>query len=105
MIKVDNSPHYADDPYQNLAIAIVKQAADDFLEYSWEYKLYRTSTAKGKIEQLLKFFHSEWYGELTELPVSALMRELEQEASDTLDQDNPLIIWDKIWYSSCHKLF
>lgn len=66
-----------EDPYQNLANAIVAVAADD----------YRTALQSGdqKLKSRLeKFFHSAWYNMLTSLDADTLMGRLHQEHSANL---------------------
>lgn len=61
-----------EDPYQNLANAIVCVAADD----------YRTALKDNNeklLENLQNFFHSAWCGLLTNVDTDMLMRALENE--------------------------
>lgn len=62
----------AEDPYQNLANAIVCVAADD----------YRTALEKGDTSLMLslqRFFRSAWCGTLTGIDTESLMESLNEE--------------------------
>lgn len=64
-------------PYQNLANAIVAVAADD----------YRTALKDGDEElqaSLERFFHSDWYGMLTNVSADTILGALRKEHSGTL---------------------
>lgn len=67
-----------DDPYQNLANAIVAVAADD-------YRMALQSDNQKLKDNLERFFHSKWYRTLTTLDADALMRKLHQEHDGRLD--------------------
>lgn len=67
-----------EDPYQNLANAIVAVAADD----------YRTALKSGDRKlttRLERFFHSGWYRTLTNLDADTLMGKLRQEHNGCLE--------------------
>lgn len=67
----------ADDPYQNLANAIVCVAADD----------YRTALKDGNkklLESLNEFFYSDWYRMLSKIKPDTLIRYLHMEHDGNL---------------------
>lgn len=61
-----------DDPYQDLANAIVAVAADD-------YRMALKIRNKGLKRDLEEFFHSDWYGVLTNVDADALIECLQKE--------------------------
>ena len=68
------------DPYEDLAIAIVKQAAKDYQDAL--QKLARNKNnenAKRMKEEVERFFTSDWYSELTDLNGAFLMRKIQEE--------------------------
>lgn len=68
------------DPYENLAIAIVKQAVKDYQDAL--QKLARNknnTTAKRMKEEVERFFNSDWYSVLTDLDGAFLMRKIQEE--------------------------
>jgi len=68
-----------DDPYENLANAIVAVAVDD----------YRTALAEndaGSQRVLEKFFHSCWYATLTSLSADLLIELLHKEHKESLQK-------------------
>ena len=74
---------YVDDPrcFEMLANAIVKQAADEYRNA--RRALIRMPNAvppKEKIQDVEKFFRSEWYQLLTSVDGEYLLRRLEEEA-------------------------
>lgn len=80
------------EPWQELCIAIVRKAADDYIDVL--RKLWKSGVSVQAKRKLLKdkielesFFHSEWYEFLCDIPPERLMRgciskakELEKEA-------------------------
>lgn len=56
------------DEYENLAIAIVKQAARDYVHGS---EMSRSS--------IREFFHSRWFGALTKADPEAILEKLDEE--------------------------
>lgn len=85
---------------ERLANAIVRQAADDYL--SVKARFHRSdddwkntvSGRKKKEDDLVKFFHSDWYELLTNLDGDTLIRMLDEKASkmaliyDVVEIDN-----------------
>ncbi len=68
------------DPYENLAIAIVKQAAKDYRDALQALARNRNNTtSKRKKEEVERFFTSDWYSVLTDLDGAFLMRKIREE--------------------------
>lgn len=65
------------EPYQNLANAIIAVAADD-------YRLALRNADEGMLKSLDRFFHSEWYGILTDVDADRLLGMLRKEQSGLL---------------------
>lgn len=61
------------DPYLRLAAAIVAQAAED-------YQTALRSGDKDAQNELLDFFHSDWYHMLTNINPDYLIRKMNEEA-------------------------
>ena len=74
--------NYGSDPYQNLANAIVAQAAKDYLSALKRLKKNpRNRMAMDEAMQLEKFFHSGWYGVLTGVDPDYLIRKLREKVA------------------------
>jgi hypothetical protein len=74
--------NYGSDPYQNLANAIVAQAAQDYLSALKKLKKNpRNRMAMDEAMQLEKFFHSGWYGVLTGVDPDYLIRKLREKVA------------------------
>ena len=68
--------------YQNLANAIVQQAAKDYIKALKQKKKYPNNPeANSQIRELKRFFHSGWYGMLTKVDGDYLIRALEQKVA------------------------
>lgn len=74
----ENSPAFSE-PWQELCIAIVHKAADDYIDVL--RKLWKSGVSVQAKRKLLKdkielesFFHSEWYEFLCDIPPERLMR-------------------------------
>jgi hypothetical protein len=75
--------NYGSDPYQNLANAIVAQAAQDYLSALKKLKKNpRNRMAMDEAMQLEKFFHSGWYEILTEVDPDYLIRKLREKVAE-----------------------
>lgn len=75
--------HYGSDPYQNLANAIVAQAAQDYLSALKRLKKNpRNRTAMDEALQMEKFFHSGWYEILTDVDPDYLIRKLREKVAE-----------------------
>ena len=57
------------DPYENLANAIILQAVKD----------YRLTDNKSELEEIERFFHSDWFSVLTSLDPDLLIQKLRKE--------------------------
>lgn len=70
------------DPYQALANGIIIQAAKD---YRWACKklknprCHKRREAEMMKDDCLRFFRSQWFGELTEVEPEYLIRKLNEE--------------------------
>lgn len=74
--------NYGSDPYQNLANAIVAQAAQDYLSALKKLKKNpKNRMAMDEAMQLEKFFHSGWYGVLTGMDPDYLIRKLREKVA------------------------
>ena len=74
--------NYGCDPYENLANAIVAQAAQDYLSALKRLKKNpRNRTAMDEAMQMEKFFHSGWYEILTDVDPDYLIRKLREKVA------------------------
>jgi hypothetical protein len=74
--------NYGSDPYENLANAIVAQAARDYLTALRRLKKNpENRTAMDEAMQLENFFHSGWYGVLTSIDPDYLIRKLREKVA------------------------
>ena len=74
--------NYSCDPYENLANAIVGQAAKDYLSALKKLKKNpRNKMAMDEAMRLEKFFHSGWYGVLTSVDPDYLIRKLREKVA------------------------
>ena len=74
--------NYGADPYENLANAIVAQAARDYLAALKKLKKNPGNrTAMDDAMRLEKFFHSGWYGVLTSVDPDCLIRKLREKVA------------------------
>ena len=74
--------NYGADPYENLANAIVAQAARDYLAALKKLKKNPGNrTAMDDAMRLEKFFHSGWYGVLTSEDPDYLIRKLREKVA------------------------
>ena len=68
------------EPYENLANAIILRAAEDYRQVLCRCKQHPEKQAykqdKASIE---RFFHSDWFGDLTSLEPEVLIRKLCEE--------------------------
>lgn len=70
------------DPYENLANAIVAQAAKDYIAALKKLKRKRNNKmAMQEAMDLERFFHSAWYAQLTSVDPDYLIRRLRNEVS------------------------
>ena len=74
--------NYGSDPYENLANAIVAQAARDYLTALRRLKNNPDNKmAMDETMRLEKFFHSGWYGVLTSVDPDYLIRRLREKVA------------------------
>ena len=74
--------NYGADPYENLANAIVAQAARDYLAALKKLKKNPGNrTAMDDAMRLEKFFRSGWYGVLTSVDPDYLIRKLREKVA------------------------
>ena len=67
--------------YENLANAIVKQAARDYMTALKRLKKNPYDRKKRKeVRELEEFFHSDWYELLTDVDADYLIRKLREKA-------------------------
>jgi hypothetical protein len=70
------------DPFENLANAIVEQAAKDYVDALRRIKKNpRNKAAMGEAMELENFFHSGWYGLLTKVDPDYLIRRLREKVT------------------------
>lgn len=68
------------DPYENLANAIIKQAARDYMTVLRKLKKNpQNKAAMAEAMELERFFHSGWYGCLTSVDGDYLIERLREE--------------------------
>lgn len=68
------------DPYENLANAIVLQAAKDYRKaLKALHKYPKSKSAKADKDELERFFRSQWYASLTSVDGEMLIRKLQEE--------------------------
>lgn len=76
-------PRAGGDPYENLANAIVIQAAEDYMSALKRLRKNRSNdAAMQEALQLERFFHSGWFGVLTSVDPDFLIRELRKPANN-----------------------
>jgi len=72
-----------DDPYKDLALAIVKQAADDYREALKNLKRKPTNkTYQSEVDELESFFNSDWCYDLAGMDCSFIARKIKSEVRD-----------------------
>ena len=74
----DSGGYNADSPYLDLAAAVVKTAADDYIKilrklWSRKLELHQKRKLIVKKAELEEFFHSSWYEMLTDIDPDRLM--------------------------------
>jgi hypothetical protein len=74
--------NFGDDPYENLALAIVAHAAEDYCDDLIKLKRNpRNKEAKDDALQLENFFHSHWYQMLTQIDGDFMIRKLREKVA------------------------
>jgi hypothetical protein len=70
------------DPYTRLANEIILQAVKDYREANKKLAHGKVNhTAEALRNDALRFFHSAWFGELTEIDSEMLIRKLDEEVT------------------------
>lgn len=62
------------DPWENLANAVIARAANDYLASS-----EKRSREGVKLDEVIQFFHSDWFGILTQVDPDYLLEQLDKE--------------------------
>lgn len=71
------------DPYENLANAVIIQAVKDYRgQYRALLRHSRNQEAGRQIRDLRKFFHSDWFGVLTDLDPDDLIARLDRDIEE-----------------------
>ena len=71
------------DPWEELAKAIIIQAANDWRKANQKLKRYSDNGfAKSELADIEKFFLGKWYAALTDVPGDKLLRMLREEAEN-----------------------
>ena len=66
--------------YEDLANAIIEQAASDYKSAYTKYlKEPENVHVKARLDELRVFFHGQWYGALTTLDANYLLEQIEAE--------------------------
>ena len=81
-IVVQNREMAAGEPWQNLANAIIISAVKDYRKaLRRQIKNPGSRTAAAEIREIERFFHSEWYGMLTDVDGNFLIRKCKEECA------------------------
>ncbi len=81
-IVMQNGKTAAGDPWQNLANAIIISAVKDYRKaLRRQRKNPASRTAAEEIREIKRFFHSEWYGMLTDVDGNFLIRKCKEECA------------------------
>ena len=80
MLRIEREHTITLDPYEELANAIVEQAAKDYREMRSKLrKNPNDMTARGQMGEVVKFFHSRWFGILTDANPDYILEQLKEE--------------------------
>ena len=80
MLRIEREHTITLDPYEELANAIVEQAAKDYREMRRKLrKDPNDMTARGQMGEVVKFFHSRWFGILTDANPDYILEQLKEE--------------------------
>lgn len=70
-------------PYERLAGAIVSKAVDDYRYTLRKLKKYpRNYNLNGQKEELLRFFRSDWFTQLTDIDSEMLIHKINEEINN-----------------------
>ena len=73
--------------YRDLAIAIVKQAADDYRKALDGKTYYENKTPESIIKEVKHFFHSSWYHTLTKVDGDFIIDQLHREHNEKIRKE------------------
>ena len=80
MLRIEREHTITIDPYEELANAIVEQAAKDYREMRRKLrKNPNDMTARGQMGEVVRFFHSRWFGILTDANPDYILEQLKEE--------------------------
>ena len=80
MLRIEREHTITLDPYEELANAIVEQAAKDYREMRRKLKKNPNDmTARGQMGEVVRFFHSRWFGILTDANPDYILEQLKEE--------------------------
>ena len=80
MLRIEREHTITLDPYEELANASVEQAAKDYREMRRKLKKNPNDmTARGQMGEVVKFFHSRWFGILTDANPDYILEQLKEE--------------------------
>lgn len=80
MLRIEREHTITLDPYEELANAIVEQAAKDYREIRRKLrKNPNDMTARGQMGEVVRFFHSRWFGILTDANPDYILEQLKEE--------------------------
>jgi len=80
MLRIEREHTITLDPYEELANAIVEQAAKDYQEMRRKLrKNPNDMTARGQMGEVVRFFHSRWFGILTDANPDYILEQLKEE--------------------------
>lgn len=72
--------NHEDNPYTRLANAIILQAVKDYRDAAKKLsKGRKNKDAETRKEEVLRFFRSGWFGELTAIDPEMLIKKLDEE--------------------------
>ena len=80
MLRIEREHTITLDPYEELANAIVEQAAKDYREMRRKLKKNPNDmVVRGQMGEVVKFFHSRWFGILTDANPDYILEQLKEE--------------------------
>ena len=80
MLRIEREHTITLDPYEELANAIVEQAAKEYREMRRKLrKNPNDMTARGQMGEVVRFFHSRWFGILTDANPDYILEQLKEE--------------------------
>ena len=76
-----------EEAYENLAIAIIKSAADDYVT-AYRRAQRGSKVSEGTMKSIERFFRSEYYSNLTDVDGEVLITMLREKAEHSQEIDN-----------------